>query len=99
MSDFFQSDNTGAFGNQFITIELIENPLNIQIKRADFIVGCLIKTYLNPQFPLYINFTPAELQQLSYTNVGYLKVYDSHNRPLVADGSVTFHIKNGVFSK
>ena len=99
MGDFYQSDNTGAFGNQFITIDLVENPLNIQITKAEFIVGCLCKSYTNPVFPLRINFTPEELQKLSYVNVGYLKVYDHKGRPLMADGSVTFKLKNGVFCK
>lgn len=97
MGDFYQSDNTGAFDNNFITIELIENPLNIQISRAEFIVGCLCKSYTNPTFPLRINFTPEELQKLSYVNVGYLRVYDWQGRPLMAEGSVTFKIRNGVF--
>ena len=98
MSDFYRSDNTAAFGNNFITINLVNNPLDVTVSRADFIVGCLCKKYDNPEFPLIINFTPEELQKLDMVNVGYLKVYDDQGRPKVCNGSVSFKIKNGVMS-
>lgn len=97
MQDFYRSDNTAAFGNNFITINLVGNPLDVTVSRADFIVGCLCKRFDNPEFPLIVNFTPEELQKLDIVNVGYLKVYDTEGRPKVCDGNVVFKIKNGVF--
>lgn len=96
MSDFYRTDNTAAFGNNFITINLVDNPLNVQVSRADFIVGCICKRFDSPVFPLIVNFTPEELQKLDIINVGYLKVYDMENRPKVCEGQVVFKLKNGV---
>ena len=97
MSDFYRSDDTSAFGNNFITIDLVNNPLNVKVSRADFIIqGKYCKRFDNPVFPLIINFTPEELQKLDVLNVGFLKVYDSEGKPKVCDGNVVFEIKNGV---
>ena len=51
----YKGDNTGAFGNNFIIIEL-DNPLEYIIKKAEFVCGCIRKTFINPVFPLIVNF-------------------------------------------
>ena len=91
----FQGDNTAAFGNNFITINLI-NPLEYPISKAVFVCECLQKVYENPVFPWVINFTSEETKRLRATNVGYLVVYDQEGRQKTCNGSVKFLVKNGV---
>lgn len=93
----FQGDNTAAFGNNYITIN-INNPLGYPISKAVFVTGNgnIKKTFENPEFPLIVNFTSQETQQLKANNVGYLVVFDSQGRQKTCNGSLTFHVKNGV---
>ena len=55
----YKGDNTGAFGNTFLTIGL-NNPLGYTISKAIFVTGCIQKIYENPVFPLRINFNEEE---------------------------------------
>ncbi len=91
----YMGDNTGAFGNNFITINL-ENPLNYPISKAVFVCNCLTKTFENPVFPLVINFNSAETKNMSFSNTCYLVVYDSQGRQKTCKGTLTFKAKNGV---
>ena len=40
----FMGDNTGAFGNSFITINL-DNPLEYEVSKAIFVCGCIQKVF------------------------------------------------------
>lgn len=89
-------DNTGAFGNSFITIYL-ENPLEYVVSKAIFVCGCFKKTFENPQFPLRINFTSEETAKLKAgANTCYLVVYDEQGRQKTCKGTLTFKAQNGV---
>ena len=91
----YKGDNTGAFGNTFLTINL-NNPLGYTISKAIFVTGCIQKPYENPEFPLQINFTSEETPKLGATNVGYLVVFDSQGRQKTCNGKVIFNAINGV---
>lgn len=94
----YKGDHTGAFGNQFITIEL-NNPNNYVISKAQFVVngGCpYIEPISNPVFPLKVNLNSEQTEKLRATNVGNLVVWDDQGRPKQCDGSLTFDFKNGV---
>lgn len=91
----FKGDNTGAFGNNFITIEL-DNPLGYIISKAEFVCGCYKKPIPNPQFPLVINFTEEETKKLNFKNTCYLVVWDELGRQKTCEGTITFTAKNGV---
>ena len=91
----YKGDNTGAFGNNFLTINL-NNPLGYPISKAIFVCGCIKKTFDNPEFPLRINFSSQESQYLRTNNVGYLVVFDSENRQKTCNGTITFKAQNGV---
>ena len=98
MSDaIYKGDNTGAFGNSFITINL-SNPLDYPISKAIFVCGCFQKTFENPIFPLKINFTSEETKKLNISNVCYLVVFDSLNRQKTCKGTLIFKAQNGVLS-
>lgn len=91
----YKGDNSGAFGNNFITINL-ENPLEYPISKAIFVCGCIRKEYPNPIFPLVINFSSAETSHFKDSNICYLVVYDSEGRQKTCQGTLTFKAQNGV---
>ena len=94
----YKGDNTGAFGNSFITINL-ENPLEYQISKAIFVCGCIQKEYKNPVFPWVINFTSAETSKLRTANTCYLVVFDEEGKQKTCQGTLTFKAQNGVLPK
>lgn len=91
----FKGDDTGAFGNNFITIYL-DNPQNYVISKAIFVCGCIEKEIKNPDFPLEINLTSQQTEQLRATNVCYLVVYDEQGRQATCQGTLGFNAQNGV---
>jgi hypothetical protein len=93
----FKGDDSGAFGNNFITINL-DNPLGYPISKAIFVCGCIQKPFKNPVFPLRINLTSQETVKLRSSNVCYLVVYDSEGRQKTCQGSLTFNAQNGVIN-
>lgn len=95
MTAIYKTDDTAAFGNRFITINL-ENPFEYPISKAIFVCGCLKKTFENPVFPLVINFSSQETANLSVSNTCYLVVYDSEGRQKTCKGTLTFKAQNGV---
>ena len=91
----FKGDDSGAFGNNFITINL-DNPLGYPISKAIFVCGCIKKTFENPVFPLVINFNSEETETLRSVNTCYLVVYDSEGRQKTCKGTLSFKAQNGV---
>ena len=98
MSDaVFKGDNTGAFGNNFITIYL-DNPDGYEISKVIFVCGTIQKAFNNPIFPLTINLSEAETAKLRVSNVCYLVAYDAYNRQRTCQGTLTFNAQNGVIN-
>lgn len=91
----YKGDNTGAFGNRFITINL-DNPDNYVISRVIFVCGCIHKSFENPVFPLTVNLTSEETGNLKPSNVCYLVAYDSEGRQKTCKGTLTFPATQGV---
>ena len=91
----YKGDNTGAFGNNFITINL-DNPLGYTVSKAIFVCGCIQKTFENPIFPLIINLNSEETANLRSVNTCYLVVFDSNGLQKTCKGTLTFKAQNGV---
>ena len=92
----YKGDDTGAFGNQFITID-INNPKGLPVTKAEvYVNGYPFRTYPMPNFPIYVNFTTEETLRFNDTNVMNMRVWDSQNRSKQCNGSLTFKCKNGV---
>ena len=105
----FKGDDTGAFGNNFITIT-VKNPELYPISKIEFIVngGCGIapkvfvdeETHFQQQeIELIVNFSSEETSKLNATNTGNLVAYDMENRQSTCPQTLTFTAKNGVLCK
>lgn len=94
----FKGDDTGAFGNNFITIN-IQNPNNYVISQAEFVIngGCpKLKPVKNPTFPMVVNFTSEQTAQFRANNIGNLVVWDEQNRQKQCKGYIEFKAENGA---
>lgn len=95
----FKGDDTGAFGNNFITIDL-SNPLNYPISKVLFVInsGCGIKPkeYKNPVFPIIINFSSQESSKFQDVNTCRLIAYDQDGKQYTCPQTLTFKARNGV---
>lgn len=96
MSAIYKGDNSGAFGNNFITIKA-NIPEGHVVSKAQFKVGNLpVMTFTNPDFPIVVNLTPAQTRQLQQQNTCYLAVYDELGRKATCKGTITFVAKDEV---
>ncbi len=94
-AEVYRGDNTGAFDQTFLTINL-NNPSNKVISKAEFRCGTVLKTFNNPQFPLKINLNEEETEKLTYQNYGYLCVYDEQGRKKTVKGHISFSANGKV---
>lgn len=102
----FKTDDTGAFGHHYITIN-IHNSQQVAISKIIFSVnGGIIKKeftdashFTDENIELIVNFSSDETAKLSAVNVGNLLVYDMDNRQMTCRQFLTFNANNGVISK
>lgn len=104
----FKGDNTGAFGNTFITIT-VKNPLLYPISKIEFITNsgmCIPakvftdeNNFQTETITLTVNYTSAESAKLRDANVGNLVAYDMEGRQSTCQQTLTFNAKNGVISR
>lgn len=91
----YRGDDTDAFGQKFITIEL-ENVNELIISKAEFRCGNILKTFENPIFPIEVSLTSEETSQLQQNNICYLAIYDEQGRKHTCNGYLTFYSKQEV---
>ena len=97
MAVIYSGDDTGAFGNNFITINAGNIPEGFTVTKAKFKVGNLpVMTFDTPIFPIIVNLTPAQTRQLQQQNTCYLAVYDDEGRKATCKGNITFVAKDEV---
>lgn len=89
MADIYKGDDTNAFGQNFIRIDLV-NDSNYTISKCIFQCGPIQKIYTRPQFPLYVNFSHVESERLYQTSECYLQVFDEKGLRQTCKGSLTF---------
>lgn len=93
MTNIFKGDNTGAFNNTFLKINLRmpEGFEETPISKAKFKVSNLpTMIFNNPVFPLQINLTSAQTAQLKQQNTCYLAIYDEEGRKATCKGNIKF---------
>ena len=91
----FRGDDTNAFGQKFITIEL-DNAEGLGIYKAEFKCGTILKTFENPIFPIDISLSAEETSKLFQNNACYLAIYDEFGRKHTCSGYLTFSTKREV---
>ena len=91
MANIYQGDNTGAFGESFLTINLVTEiePVPV-ISKAVLKIGGICKTFDNPSFPLVVNFSSEETAKMGSVNAAFLAVWDSEGRKRTCEGSLSF---------
>ncbi|MBR2526607.1 hypothetical protein IKE67_09105 [bacterium] len=92
----YKGDNSQAYNKHFLEIDLELDEGAKPPSKVEFVTGCIVKPFVNPQFPIYVDFSESESAKLNYINVGYLITYDDKGRRETAEGSITFKYKNGV---
>lgn len=94
----FKSDDTGAFGVDFITINF-QNPLSYVVTKAEFIIvnnpNIAPKVYENPVFPWKINYSKTETAKFQNVNVCRLRVYDENGLRKTCKNTLTFYAEDG----
>lgn len=91
----YRGDDTNAFGQKFMTIEL-ENCQGLVITKAELQCGTVHKTFENPTFPLDVDLCCDETKVLLGSNCCYLCIYDEQGRKHTCKGEVTITTKKGV---
>lgn len=85
-----KGDDTNAFGFSFLTVNL-QGAEEYTISKAEIRIGVIIKTFENPSFPINITLSKEETSMLSECgNKCYMAIYDTNNRKLTCEGSLTF---------
>lgn len=107
-NSIFKGDDTGALGNNFITIKL-KNPELYLISKLKFVVngGCEIppkeftdeNNFQQTEIELVVNLSSEETSKLNATNTGKLVGYDMVNRQFTCPQTLVFTAKNGVLCK
>lgn len=91
----YRGDDTNAFDRKFIKVNL-KNAEGLNISKAEFKCGTILKTFDNPTFPFDIELTAEETQKLNYSNACYLAIYDEQGRKVTCKGNFTFSTKAQV---
>ena len=105
----FKGDNTGAFGNKFITVT-VKNPQLYPISKLVAVTnnGIYIENkpftdennFQRENIELVINYSSEETPKLNQgANVLNLVAYDMSDKQYTCPQSLTFYAKNGVISK
>ena len=93
----FKGDNTQAFGNKFLEIE-IDSVYDLTGCKAVFQCGSIQKEITNLTSPIIVNLTSEETKKLQNQNVCYLALFDKENRKMTCEGSLFFNVKDEVVS-
>lgn len=96
MASIYKGDDTNAFGQEFIKINMPKNFEGITISKCIFQCGPIQKVYHKPQFPIYVNFSHAESKKLPQTSECYLQVFDEKGLRQTCIGTLTFTAKAQV---
>lgn len=95
MTAIYKGDDTDAFGQNFITIDLVGAEDKV-ISKVIFQCGPVQKVYTRPKFPIQVNFSTNESRRLYQESVCYLQVFDEKGRRQTCEGSLNFTAKAKV---
>lgn len=90
MNSIFRGDDTNAFGQNWLYIE-VDYPSDWNISRAEFKIGDLpVMVFEEPEFPLPVNLMSSQTALLKDVNVCYLALYDENGLKQTCEGSYSF---------
>ena len=109
MGGIYKTDDTGAFGNAFITIT-VKNPNLYPISKILAVTnsGCCIPNkvftdendFQTETITLTVNYCSAETAKLNQgANTLNIVAYDEQNRQSTCAQTLTFYAQNGVISR
>lgn len=92
----YKGDNLQAFDGSPIEVEFDTG--GEEVSKAEFVInkGTIVKTFLNPESPIFVNLTEADTKKLSLNNYAKLVLYDSQGRRKTCDETLTFTVKDGI---
>ena len=108
MTSVFKTDDTGAFGNNFITVT-VKNPDLYPISKIIAVTNggsCIDNKSFTDEnnftteiITLIINYTSKETAKLNATNTLNIVTYDMNGLQLTCPQTLTFYAQNGVISR
>ena len=93
----YKYDNMQAFDGSPIEVEFDAGEKTVS--KALFVInrGVIVKEFLNPTSPIYVDLDEEDTGKLCYNNVGNLILYDDLNRKLTCDGELQFTARKEVY--
>lgn len=93
----YKYDNMQAFDGAPIEVEYDTD--GKEVSKALFVInhGVIVKEYLNPTSPIFVNLDEEDTGKLCYNNVGNLILYDSQNRKLTCNEELQFTADKEVY--
>jgi len=96
MEPIFRGDDTGAFGQTWLRINL-DIPSTWTVTKAELKIGNLpVMEFDEPEFPLPVNLTSAQTARLKDNNTCYLALYDEDGLKQTLESSFTFYTRKQV---
>ena len=92
----YKGDNLQAFDGGPIEIEF--DTEGKEVSKAEFIInkGIIVKTFLNPVSPIFVNLTEQDTKKLGLNNYAKLVLYDTQGRRKTCDETLVFTVKEGI---
>jgi len=93
----YRYDNLQAFDGEPIEVEFDTD--GKEVSKAIFVInnGVIVKEFLNPVSPFYVELNEEETGKLQALNVANLILYDSLNRKKTCDGELKFTTDKEVY--
>ncbi len=89
MTTIYKGDDTNAFGENFIKID-VQNTAGYTISKCIFQCGPIQKVFVRPQFPIYVNFSHVESERLYQQSECFLQIFDEKGLRKTCKGSLNF---------
>ena len=90
-----RGDDTNAFGQDWLKIN-VDIPQTWNVSKAEVKIGSLLLSFEEPEFPIVINLTSSQTEQLKDSNTCYLALYDENNLKQTIEGTYTFKTRKQV---
>lgn len=93
----YRYDNLQAFDGLPIEVEF-----DIGDKKASkgiFVInsGVIVKEFLNPTSPIFVELDETDTGKLKYYNIGKLILFDDKNRKITLNGQLAFYADKEVY--